>query len=195
LELYLPDHFFMALIITERKRLEEIKETKQKLEEAKYELEVAQRQGNYETASRLRFSAIPELQSRLPKETGESGTGATSLIHDRVTSSDIARVVARATGIPVQSLLKGEKEKLIYVRSFRIKKIPKNEIEPSPLDGRCTPCACRRTGPCDSRSIRCRTHFTSWLAKSLSPGSFVLVPWSHRHWQNGNLQSSSQLLV
>lgn len=43
------------------------------------------------------------------------GSVGTTLIHDRVTSSDIARVVAKATGIPVQSLLKGEKEKLVHV--------------------------------------------------------------------------------
>ena len=41
-------------------------------------------------------------------------------IHDRVTSDDVARVVAKATGIPVQSLLKGEKEKLVHVSSFKL---------------------------------------------------------------------------
>ena len=41
---------------------------KERLEEAKYELEVAQRQGQYEKASRLRFSTIPELEKKLPKE-------------------------------------------------------------------------------------------------------------------------------
>jgi hypothetical protein len=40
-----------------------------------------------------------------------------TLLHDRVTSDDIARVVAKATGIPVTNLLKGEKEKLIHVSS------------------------------------------------------------------------------
>ena len=40
------------------------------------------------------------------------------MLHDRVTSADIARVVAKATGIPVQSLLKGEREKLVHVRSL-----------------------------------------------------------------------------
>ena len=103
-------------LIPERERLDAIKETKRKLEGAKYELEVAQREGHYEQASKLRFAAIPELERQLPSE-GEQSEAAsgTALIHDRVTSSDIARVVARATGIPVQSLLKGEKEKLVHV--------------------------------------------------------------------------------
>ena len=40
------------------------------------------------------------------------------MLHDRVTSDDISRVVAKATGIPVQSLLKGEREKLVHVSPF-----------------------------------------------------------------------------
>lgn len=109
-----------TLVYTERTRLEEIKELKQKLEDAKYELEVAQREGRFEVASRLRFATIPELERQLPKDDEHSasagdGSVSTTLLHDRVTSGDIARVVARATGIPVQSLLKGEKEKLVHV--------------------------------------------------------------------------------
>ena len=108
----------------ERAKLQRIKDVKMRLEEAKHELEVAQRQGQYERASQLRFATIPELERQLPKETerreGEedSGTGLT-MLHERVTSSDISRVVAKATGIPVQSLLKGEREKLVNVSCSR----------------------------------------------------------------------------
>lgn len=103
----------------ERGRLERVKELKQKLEDAKYELEVAQRQGQYERASRLRFATIPELERQLPKEADrpdDDTEGPLAMLHDRVTSSDISRVVAKATGIPVQNLLKGEREKLVHVR-------------------------------------------------------------------------------
>lgn len=98
-------------LFPDRSRLESINETKVNLEKAKHELDVAQRKGDFEAASRLQYSTIPALEAQLPKESDET----TSLIHDRVTSGDIARVVARATGIPVQSLLKGEKEKLVHV--------------------------------------------------------------------------------
>ena len=106
----------------ERARLEGIKAVKERLEEAKRELEIAQRQGQYERASRLRFATIPELERQLPAEgerggvgEGEDAEGPLAMLHDRVTSADIARVVAKATGIPVQSLLKGEREKLVHV--------------------------------------------------------------------------------
>jgi ATP-dependent Clp protease ATP-binding subunit ClpB len=105
----------------ERAKLQKIKELKLKLEEAKHDLEVAQRQGQYERASQLRFATIPELERQLPKETertaedGSETEGGLTMLHERVTSSDISRVVAKATGIPVQSLLKGEREKLVNV--------------------------------------------------------------------------------
>ena len=113
-------------VATERARLEQNKETKKKLEDAKHSLEVAQRNGNYERASQLRFQTIPELEAMLPRPRHDSDGVLQNpsnadgsplphplMLHDRVTSGDIARVVAKATGIPVQNLLKGEKEKLI----------------------------------------------------------------------------------
>ena len=96
----------------ERERLQRNKERKRRLEEAKHELEVAQRKGDYEAASRLRYATIPELEREIPTE----GSGAGAMLGERVTSDDIARVVARATGIPVQSLLKGERKRLVHVR-------------------------------------------------------------------------------
>jgi ATP-dependent Clp protease ATP-binding subunit ClpB len=104
---------------TERDRLEKIKEAKKKLEEAKYQLEVAQRQGQFELASRLRYATIPELERQLPteKEQEEKEESPLAMLHDRVTSNDIARVVAKATGVPVQNLMKGERDKLVRVRN------------------------------------------------------------------------------
>ncbi|TRM58807.1 P-loop containing nucleoside triphosphate hydrolase protein [Schizophyllum amplum] len=105
----------------ERNRLERIKGLKEQLEDAKYQLEVAQRQGEYERASRLRYVTIPELEQQLPKEEEAAKTSVTEgedgfeMLHDRVTSNDIARVVAKATGIPVQNLLKGERDKLVHM--------------------------------------------------------------------------------
>ena len=96
---------------TERERLHRNKERKRRLEEAKHELEVAQRKGDFEAASRLRYATIPELERQIPAE----GNGEGAMLSERVTSDDIARVVARATGIPVQSLLKGERERLVHV--------------------------------------------------------------------------------
>ena len=80
------------------------------------DLENAQRDGRYEQASRLRYQIIPELKQQLPSEAASDAIEQEGMmIRDRVTSEDIARVVAKSTGIPVTNLLKGEKERLIHV--------------------------------------------------------------------------------
>lgn len=116
------DGIYQVVIVRiERDRLNRTKELKKRLEEAKHQLEVAQRQGEYEKASQLRFATIPDLERQLPSESEtknrelEDEGKLGGMLHDRVTSDDIARVVAKATGIPVTNLLKGERDKLVHV--------------------------------------------------------------------------------
>lgn len=100
----------------ERASLQEIKNVKEELEKARLELEQAQREGNFGKAGELRFSRIPELEQRLPKEEENlTDRGPDSLLHDSVNADDIASVVARTTGIPVSKLMRGESEKLIHM--------------------------------------------------------------------------------
>ncbi|PNS19008.1 hsp78-like protein [Sphaceloma murrayae] len=108
----------------ERAEIEDIKQAKQKLEDARNELEQVQRQGDLARASELRYSIIPELMKKLPDESAEAATPAANssmpgrsdtLIHDSVTADDIANVVSRSTGIPVTKLMSGEVEKLIHM--------------------------------------------------------------------------------
>lgn len=104
--------------VLERARLDRIKDLKKRLEDAKHELDVAQRQGQYERASQLRFGIIPDLERQLPKDNElreENAESPLAMLHDRVTSNDISRVIAKATGIPMQNLLRGEREKLVHV--------------------------------------------------------------------------------
>ncbi|KAL9585793.1 MAG: hypothetical protein Q9212_001306 [Teloschistes hypoglaucus] len=89
--------------------------TKEELEEARIELESAQREGNFGKASELRYSTIPALQARLPKESTETGEHGELLTQDSVTADDIANVVSRTTGIPVSKLMSGEIEKLVHM--------------------------------------------------------------------------------
>ncbi|KMU72974.1 heat shock protein 78 [Coccidioides immitis RMSCC 3703] len=98
----------------ERAQIEEIKKTKEDLERARLDLEQAQREGNFGKAGELRYSIIPSLELKIPKEDATiSATDSHSLIHDSVTADDIAGVVSRTTGIPVNKLMAGEVEKLI----------------------------------------------------------------------------------
>ncbi|KAF2657503.1 P-loop containing nucleoside triphosphate hydrolase protein [Lophiostoma macrostomum CBS 122681] len=100
----------------ERGELQELKNIKEELEKARMELEQAQREGNFGKAGELRFSKIPELEQRLPRdEEAVGGKSPDSLLHDSVTADDIATVVSRTTGIPVTKLMRGESEKLIHM--------------------------------------------------------------------------------
>eukprot|EP00842_Homolaphlyctis_polyrhiza_P001104 jgi/Hompol1/1995/HPOL_002116-RA len=95
----------------ERNKLDRIKEIKEQLEQARIDSELAQRQGDLLKASELLYSTIPNLEKQLPSDGDESNEGG--LLHERVTVDDIAKVVSRATGIPVSTLVKGEREKLL----------------------------------------------------------------------------------
>lgn len=102
----------------ERREIEEIKKIKEDLEKARLELEQSQREGNFAKASELRYSTIPALERRLPKDGADKGKSPDSLLHDSVTADDIANVVSRTTGIPVTKLMSGEMEKLIHMEDI-----------------------------------------------------------------------------
>ncbi|ORY35733.1 P-loop containing nucleoside triphosphate hydrolase protein [Naematelia encephala] len=103
----------------ERERVAGLKHIKEQIEQAQIDLEAAQRNGEFEKASRLRYSTIPQLQAQLPKPQTDSTTEQSAesgmTVRDRVTSEDIAVVVAKSTGIPVSNLLKGERERLTHM--------------------------------------------------------------------------------
>ncbi|KAF4995996.1 hypothetical protein FGRMN_4744 [Fusarium graminum] len=100
----------------ERAEIESVKKVQEDLDKAKFELEQAQREGNFGRASELRFGVIPNLEQKLPKE-GESKESQSddTLIHDSVSPDDIANVVSRITGIPVTKLTSGHIEKLVHM--------------------------------------------------------------------------------
>ncbi|KAI8056939.1 heat shock protein 78, mitochondrial precursor HSP78 [Syncephalis plumigaleata] len=117
------DHL-MTVWKEERAKLEEIQNTKMELEQARNDLDSAQRQGNFTRASELRYGIIPDLEKKLPQESYVfSEDEAEALVHDRVTADDIAGVVSRRTGIPVQNLMKGEREKLLHMEDALSKRV------------------------------------------------------------------------
>jgi len=98
----------------ERSAIDTVKRTKEELEKARIELDQAQRDNNFGRAGELRYSVIPSLEEKLPKDGEHSSTEGT-LIHDAVNADDIAAVVSRITGIPTTKLTSGHAEKLIHM--------------------------------------------------------------------------------
>ncbi|KAJ5832705.1 hypothetical protein N7474_001016 [Penicillium riverlandense] len=112
----------------EKAEIDSIKQTKEELERARFELDQAQREGNFAKAGELRYSKIPELEGKLPKDGAENESDKQTLIHDSVTAEDIGQVVSRTTGIPITKLMAGEVEKLIQMED-RLRKSVRGQDE------------------------------------------------------------------
>ncbi|CAN1529342.1 clpA ATP-binding subunits of Clp protease and DnaK/DnaJ chaperones [Rhabdaerophilaceae bacterium] len=95
----------------EKDKLGEAQRIKGELEQKRGDLERAQRQGEFARAGELAYSAIPQLEKQLATLEDAAKTGA--LISESVTPDMVAQVVSRWTGIPVDRMLEGEREKLL----------------------------------------------------------------------------------
>jgi len=96
----------------EKSKLVQSRTLKEQLEQARLEFDHARQAGKLERAGELYYSIIPELEKKLKE--AESAQGET-LTAEAVTDQDIAEVVARWTGIPVDKMLEGEREKLLHM--------------------------------------------------------------------------------
>jgi len=92
----------------DKARLEGARGVKERLEAARIECEQAQREGNFARAGELQYGIIPELEKRLAE--GENNKNGSSEV---VREEDIAAIVSRWTGVPVDKMLEGEREKLL----------------------------------------------------------------------------------
>lgn len=106
----------------EKAEIDAIKNAKKDLEQAKVELEIAQREGNYGKASELRYSRIPDLQKKVELSEKEESK-PDSLLHESVTSEDISKVISKMTGIPIDTVLKGDKDRLLYMEDSLKEKV------------------------------------------------------------------------
>ncbi len=104
---------------SEKEAITNLRNIKEKIEQTRLELERAERHNELEKAARLRFGTLRDLESQLGE--GERRLkelqGENPLLKEEVDSEEIARIVARWTGIPVSRLLEGETEKLIHMEA------------------------------------------------------------------------------
>ena len=95
----------------EKEKLSSVQRLQEQLDQARSELEIVQRRGDLTRAGELRYSVIPDLERKLAEASKTSG----HLLKQEVTADEIAEVVSRWTGIPVDRMLEGEREKLIHM--------------------------------------------------------------------------------
>ncbi|MEM6910090.1 MAG: ATP-dependent chaperone ClpB [Verrucomicrobiota bacterium] len=98
----------------EKGEIQELNKLQEEMESLRGELERAQREGDLQRASEIKYGQMPELEQKLQRnESKLSGEEGTSLLQEEVTPEDIAQVVSSWTHIPVSRLQEGEREKLV----------------------------------------------------------------------------------
>ena len=98
----------------EKNAINKVQSLRAEVETTKAEIEKATRNGDYAKAGQLQYGKLPDLQRQLEAEEKiAADKKEQSLLRDRVTAEEISRIVARWTGIPVEKLVEGEREKLL----------------------------------------------------------------------------------
>ncbi len=96
---------------SEKNKLSDAQKLKAELDLLKTELANAQRKGEYQRAGELAYGRIPEIEKKLKANEAAEGKGA--MVEEAVTADHVAQIVSRWTGVPVDRMLEGEKEKLL----------------------------------------------------------------------------------
>ena len=108
----------------EKNAIGKVQKLRSDLEEANAQLEKAQREYDLNRAAELQYGKIPELRKALEAEEQIANEGkARSLLRDKVTEEEIARIIERWTGIPVARLMEGEREKLLHLEDILHKRV------------------------------------------------------------------------
>lgn len=106
----------------EKSQIKEAKDLKSKVEEDKVQLGIYFQEGEFEKASKLQYQTIPELEKRI-KELTDSSMNGERLVDEIVDSESIAKIVAKATGIPVSRIEKGDREKVLDLKDTLEKRV------------------------------------------------------------------------
>ena len=101
----------------EKSGIEKVQSIRSKIEDVNALIEKAQNEYDLAKAAELKYGELPKLQRELEEEEAKAETQKSTLLRDRVTDDEIAKIVSRWTGIPVSKLVEGERSKLLSLDS------------------------------------------------------------------------------
>ncbi len=110
-----------AKLQSEKKTIDEVTKLREKLAEVNGKIEAAERNYDLDTAAKLKYGEVPKLKKEL--EEAEKKVPADAMLPDRVNEEEIAKIVAKWTGIPVSKLMEGEREKLLKLPEILHKRV------------------------------------------------------------------------
>ncbi len=99
----------------EKHSVEKLSKLREEIETVSGQIEIAQREGDYEKAGELQYSRLPSLKRQLEIEEEAVKNKDLSLVHEKVTEEEIARIISRWTGIPVAKLTESERNKTLHL--------------------------------------------------------------------------------
>ncbi len=100
----------------EKNAIGRVQQLREQLEDLNRQIEAAEQHYDLEKAAELKYGRLPEVQRQLQQEEQKvQQSGESSILHDRITDEEIAKIVERWTGIPVARLVQGEREKLLHL--------------------------------------------------------------------------------
>ena len=99
----------------EKQSIEKVQKLREEIEQTNAQIERAQNEYDLGRAAELKYGRLPQLQKELAEQEEQAEKSKNTLLRDRVTEEEIARIVARWTGIPVSKLMEGEREKLLHL--------------------------------------------------------------------------------
>jgi len=108
---------------SEKGILRAIQENRAAIEEYKHEADEAERQGNYGRVAELRYGKMAQEKAEIEKLEAEKSANPNPIMNEAVTDEDIAEVVAKWTGIPVNKMLESEREKLLHIEEVLHKRV------------------------------------------------------------------------
>ena len=110
---------------TEKESVNAGRTLKEQLDQLRFEADQAERSGDYGKVAEIRYGRIPEIEQKLAGLTNSetSGTSPDRMMQEEVTAEDIAEVVAKWTGIPVQKMLQSDREKLLHLEQELSKRV------------------------------------------------------------------------
>jgi ATP-dependent Clp protease ATP-binding subunit ClpB len=107
----------------EKEKLSDAQKLKTELDQLRAELANAQRKGEYQRAGELAYGRIPELEKKLKTTEGSEASAKGAMVEETVNADHVAGVVSRWTGVPVDRMLEGEKEKLLRMEDELAKRV------------------------------------------------------------------------
>ena len=99
----------------EKASVDKLSKLREEIDQVNNEIQIAQREGNLEKMAELSYGRLPALKKQLEQEEGQLSTKDLSLVHEKVSDEEIAKIISRWTGIPITKLTESERNKILHL--------------------------------------------------------------------------------